>query len=306
LTRRNVELKFRKIARTLGMLHANLLAALPPSSRFQLDEMITFEQNRRTRPLTLPLLIEGGTFFVVAGESAPIRPSGKKTKRTMAAIAEDERRCGQRPHLERECLQRVLGTLVPLVRGHATIQLSTDLKPLYRTLAGEIFGERLRHEQTSGRLPRNVSNPLFPINLTNAMARYLNGRLRRRSWLCSKQHRYLNAQLHYFIAYRNYVRARTNHDPLTPATALGLLDGTLRFEQCLAWRQDWGARSLHPAHADPETIASVRERSIEPATRKGGSIRRMTPPTSRSARSPRSGSPATAPCTCRTRPAPQR
>jgi transposase-like protein len=260
LTRRNVERKFRKIARTLGLLHRNLLAAMPANARFQLDEMISFEHCKSTRPLTVPVLIESRSFFVVAGASAPIRPSGRKTARRRAAIARDEERCGPRPHLDRPCVRGVLDVLAPLVAQHREVRLRTDCKPLYRTLGREVFGDRLVHERFSGRLRRGPGNPLFPINLTNAIVRQLLGRMRRRTWLCTKKHAFLDAHLHYFIVYRNYVRRRTNREPVwyTPAVALGLLEAPLRFEQCLSWRQDWGEHSLHPAHACPRSIDDVR------------------------------------------------
>jgi hypothetical protein len=155
----------------------------------------------------------------------------------------------------------VLEALVPLVAKHREVHLRTDCKPLYRALGKSVFGERLRLEQFSGRLPRDRSNPLFYINMTFAMARQLLGRLRRRTWLCTKQHRFLDAHLSYFIVYRNYVRRRANYNPVTytPAVALGLLDAPLRFEQCVSWRQDWGERSLHPAFIEPLSIAAVRQ-----------------------------------------------
>jgi hypothetical protein len=260
LTRRNVERKFRKIARTLGLLHRNLLGTMPVDAHFQLDEMISFEHCKSTRPLTVPILIESNSLFVVAGASAPIRPSGRKSARRRAAIARDEQRSGSRPHLDRPCVRGVLDVLAPLVAGHREVRLRTDCKPLYRTLGKEVFGDRLVHEQCSGRLRRDPGNPLFLINLTNAIARQLLGRLRRRTWLCTKRHPFLDAHLNYFLVYRNYVRRRTNADPVwrTPAVALGLLDAPLRFAQCVSWRQDWGARSFHPAHGEPRSIVQVR------------------------------------------------
>ena len=80
------------------------------------------------------------------------------------------------------------------------------------------------------------------------MSRDNNGRLRRRSWLVSKRRRYLHAQMQLFTVYRNYVRQRFNRDrpPATPAQRLALLPRRLRGEEVLAWRQDWGPRSIHP------------------------------------------------------------
>ena len=67
LTLRCTELKFRKIARHLGHLNANLRGPFPPGFSLQFDELETYEGRRNTRPLTLPILIEKASRFVIAG-----------------------------------------------------------------------------------------------------------------------------------------------------------------------------------------------------------------------------------------------
>ena len=127
-----------------------------------------------------------------------------------------------------------------------------------------MFGAaRLIHRQFSSKLPRDSQNPLFRINLTNAMARDLNGRLRRRTWLVSKFGRYLNTQLAYFITYRNYVRRRFNRDEETPAEMLGFVPRPLRKEQLLSWRQTWGRESIHPlCRCRLNTVTEVQDRFV--------------------------------------------
>jgi hypothetical protein len=90
---------------------------------------------------------------------------------------------------------------------------------------------------------------LFLVNLTEAMSRDYNGRLRRRTWLCSKQGNYLREQLHLLVAFRNYIRPRTRKPRerrVTPATRLGFARRRLGFADCLSWRQDWGDLSIRP------------------------------------------------------------
>jgi hypothetical protein len=110
---------------------------------------------------------------------------------------------------------------------------------------------------------RNTHNPLFPINTTLAMTRDNCGRLRRRSWLVTKKAERLQNHLHIFIIYRNYVRRRFNRDKETdtPAKFLGLLPRNLHRCEVLAWRQDWGDRSIHPmsrhgSHTVRDTMAA--------------------------------------------------
>ena len=49
--------------------------------------------------------------------------------------------------------------------------------------------------------------------------------------------------------YRNYVRPRFNRDRLTPAQILGFVRRRMTPGHLLSWRQDWGARRLHPLAA---------------------------------------------------------
>jgi len=248
LTLRCTEIKFRKLARQLRHLHLNLYrqARLPQRVRLQFDELETYETRRNTRPLTLPILIQTDTRFMVWAESATIRPSGRMSDARRRAIAEDERRYGPRVDRSRASILRTLRRGAAFTKGMG-VRLETDEKKAYPRLARRAFrGRSLRHLKSSSKLPRDVHNPLFPINHTEAMARDLMGRLRRESWLVSKKRECLDLHLQVYMAYRNYVRPRFNRDWLTPAQLLGVVQRRMRATQLLGWRQDWGARSIHP------------------------------------------------------------
>jgi hypothetical protein len=247
LSLRCTELKFRKIARHLRRLNLNLRGPLPEGSSFQLDEFETYEERRNTRPLSLPVLIETKSRFIVWAESATIRPRGKMTPSRREAMAEDELRFGRRRDRSRRSLRRTFRRAADLTGGLRKIRLETDKKASYVGLGIEAFGaDRVVHGRTSSRLARTIANPLFPINHTEAMARDLMGRLRRESWLSSKRRRYLDLGLQIFITYRNYVRRRFNFDRESPAELLGFVARRLTETEVLSWRQDWGARSVHP------------------------------------------------------------
>ena len=259
MTRNNLEAKARKIARTLGLLHENMLENFPLDSRFQLDEMVSFEANRRTRPLTVPVLIESGSYFIVGAECAPIRPSGRMTPERRLAIDRDEKRFGKRVDLSRPCLRGLLHGLARHLQSHPTVHLRTDKKEAYRRLAREAFGaKRLVHESFSSKIRRNPRNPLFRINLTNAMSRDYNGRLRRRTWLCSKEGKYLRLQLRLMIVFRNYIRPRTRQERATPSMCLGFTGQRLDFHNCLSWRQDWAELSVRPDQNATRSYAEQR------------------------------------------------
>jgi hypothetical protein len=247
LSLRCTELKFRKIARHLRRLNLNLRSLLPENSSFQLDEIETYEGRRNTRPLSVPILIEAKSRFLVWAESAMIRPRGKMTPARYRAMLEDELQFGRRRDQSRWKLRRTFCRGADLARNLSRVLLETDKKASYEGLAIAAFGRsRLVHRCTSSKLARTIANPLFPINHTEAMARDLTGRLRRESWLVSKKRRYLDLELQVFLAYRNYVRRRFNFDELSPAARLGFVPRRLTETEMLSWRQDWAERSIHP------------------------------------------------------------
>jgi hypothetical protein len=242
---RSVQEKKRKMARTCALLHDNLSPRLPEGRIYLLDEEETFE-GASIRPLTMPVLIEKETWFVVSTAVGKIRrlaPLGS-ARRVRQALDERE---ALRPDESRKCVEKVLTELVRRVPA-GPILLRTDEKASYGVVARNLFGDRLQHETTPGTLIRTTHNPLFPINTTMAMTRDNMGRLRRRSWLATKAGEQLQNHLALFTVYRNYVRRRFNRDKenQTPAQILKLLPRQLRNHEVLAWRQDWGDRSIHP------------------------------------------------------------
>ena len=245
-----VQWKARKLARYAGQLHANLCRKLPAGSTFVLDEEETYE-HASIRTLTMPVLIEKDSWFVVATAVGPSRRLAAVGTARRRWQDHEEQKNGQRPDRSRECVVSVLRELDRRLDG-APLVLRSDQKSSYATVAQEVFGERVRHERTSGRDPRTVRNPLFPINTTLAMTRDNCGRLRRQSWLVTKKGACLQSQMHQFVVYRNYVRKRFNRDkePKSPAVHLNLLPRSLSIPEAIRWRQDWGDRSIHPLSLD--------------------------------------------------------
>jgi hypothetical protein len=245
----SVQKKKLKLGRTCGHLHANLCTKLPEHRTYLLDEEESYEC-KSIRPLTVPLLIEHETWFMVASTAGSIRRLAPRGTKRRARQERDEQKYGKRPDESRACVRQVLTELARRTSGE--LKLRTDEKTSYQTIAAEVLGSRVTHLTRSGRAPRNKHNPLFAINSTIAISRDYCGRLRRRSWLVSKKKERLQNHLRVFIAYRNYVRRRFQRDEReeTPAKLLGLLPRHLTFAETLGWRQDWGARSVHPLSSD--------------------------------------------------------
>lgn len=116
LSRRCTELKARKMCEHLEKLSHNLLDQFPEWCSFQLDEMETFESERTVMPLTVPSLIEQESMLIVDQKSAPIRPSGRMSRRRLRAIQRREARDGRRPSGSRRVVRRVLNTCAKFTR----------------------------------------------------------------------------------------------------------------------------------------------------------------------------------------------
>lgn len=253
-----VQRKFRKLARQLRLLNRNLLTRLPGRRTFLFDEIESYEQ-RAINPVTVPVLIDQDSMLVVDVRTAPIRRVARRGSRAHRRLQRHEQHHGRRRDLGRRCVERSLGRFQRLLDGQPAV-LVTDQKALYASVCRRRFGPQCEHHRFPGRAPRTVFNPLFRINLTDAMLRDNNGRLRRRTWLVSKTAWCLALQLAVFQAYRNWHRPRTNGDDpgLTPGVRLGLVRRRLSMAELLGWRQDWRQRSIHPASASADCTVSER------------------------------------------------
>jgi transposase-like protein len=263
ITKRNLELKLRKIGRHLRDLHHNVMATFPAGASFAFDELETFEGCRSTRPVTVPVLIEQESTFIVDARSAPIPPSGRMTPKRRKLIAEEQARHGKRPNRSREVCAEVLATAAARCRDVRSVHVRSDQKKTYPKLLEAAFGaSRLKHLQVSSKRKRDFTNPLHRINLTMARLRDLMGRLHRRSWLVTKRREYLDLHLMAFVCYRNYHCARFNDEEESPAQRLGFMPRRLSKGELLSWRQDWGPeRSPHPLSPWLESVAEFQART---------------------------------------------
>lgn len=258
----SVQHKMRKMARSCRWLQRNLARRLPAGRTYLLDEEETYAR-ASIRTLTVPIVMEKESWFLVAATAGPIRRLARKGSKRRMWQDHDERRHGRRRDRSRSCVRGVLARLERMVPD-GPITLLTDEKSSYATLAKERFGARLQHVTTAGTAARTTRNPLFPINTTIAMSRDNMGRLRRKSWLVSKSPSRLRGHLQIFLVYRNFVRQRFNRDGdrnITAATSLGLVPRALRVSEVLRWRQDWGDLSPHPLSFGAES--TVRQEFSE-------------------------------------------
>jgi hypothetical protein len=161
VSRRTIERRFRWLARHASAFLDNRLAGRPLRGPFQLDEFESFEANR-FQPVTVPVLIDRRTLFLVATSVGPLRRKGRMTPLQLRRRTEHETRFGRRPSHSPVAVRQVLARLAAVVPRRFVLE--SDEKPLYGALSRRLFGSRCRWRTHSAAARRDRSNPLFPIN----------------------------------------------------------------------------------------------------------------------------------------------
>jgi transposase-like protein len=205
---------------------------------WQLDELETYEQDRRLQPLTVPVLIHRSSCFVVGVDVAPLPCRGGLSGKNRLRKAARERQFGLRRSGSRAAVERCLALLSSLTEGRV-VRVETDRKQTYPAILRQVLGGSHRHVCTRSTVKRDRPNPLFPVNHTLAQLRDGVSRLVRRTWAASKRAMRLGWHLWIWICWRNYVRGVTNEAPLTtPAMILGAERRPLGKEELLGARVD--------------------------------------------------------------------
>jgi hypothetical protein len=207
------------------------------SGTFQLDELETFEHNRRLAPVTMPFLIGRRSYFILDLKTASLPCRGGLSASDRQKKEERERLQGKRKSGSRQAVAECFQTLSQLHVPSGSVAIETDRKASYGATLRRLFGERLLHSRIHSRVRRTYENPLFPINHTMAMARDGISRLVRRNWGASKKRERLEWHGWIWAAWRNYVRGITNEAPrVTPAMVAGAATRRWSVSQMCAWR----------------------------------------------------------------------
>jgi len=240
----------KTVARRLALLgdhcrrfHEERLKPRALGGVFQFDELETFETDRRLQPVTVPVLIERHSFFVVGLAVGTLPARGGLTPRDQERKKALQARTGKRRSESRQAVRATLARLAAAMPQHARLDIQSDQKSLYRGLIHEVFPGRLAsHAVESSRAPRNYKNLLFPINHTLAMLRDNVSRLVRRNWGASKRRAWIERHLWIWVAWRNYLRPVTVKAGVpTPGQIVGLTDHRWEVAELLRWRVGVGA-----------------------------------------------------------------
>ena len=245
VNRKSVERRFLRMAEVSSDFHHAQLKKCREMGGtrgvFQLDELETFEHNRKLKPVTMSVLIERKSYFVVHTRAGTL-PARRPMKSWQAArLAEIEALEGKRRSQSRACIQQSFEALNQLLTPEAPVVFQSDMKRTYPAECRRAtWGRPFFHKTTSSRERRDYRNLLFPINHTLAMMRDGMSCLVRRSWSVSKTIRGLERHVAIWTAYRNYVRGVTIKTKTTPAEAAGVCARRWSLKEVLRWR--WPSR----------------------------------------------------------------
>jgi transposase-like protein len=240
-TRKSVAHRLDLLGRHCREFHQARLRERPTGlgvGPYLFDELETYEHRRRLQPLTVPVLIQRKSYFVIHAEVATLpcrgglRPKERKRKEHLEALY------GKRRSGSRKAVENCLGQLASILGTHSSEIVQTDFKSTYPGCIERTLGRSIGHDQTPSTLKRDRENPLFPINHTLAQMRDGVSRLVRRTWAASKQAARLGRHLWIWICWRNYVRGVTNWAPrTTPGMIVGATERPLGREELLRWHE---------------------------------------------------------------------
>lgn len=240
-TRKTVRQRLLLLSRQSQDFHAEVLkrerrkGGLPGD--YQLDELETFEHSRRLAPVTMPVLIEQHTFFVVHATVGALPARGNLRPRDVAKKLEREKLNGPRLSESRAAVERCFQVLGECVDRARHLVVATDKKTTYPGLLAARLPGTYTHARHDSTAERTRHNPLFPINHILGMLRDGPSRLVRRSWAASKERRWLELHVWIWIAYRNYIRGITNKSRwMTSAEVLGVVTRRFTKRSFFEWR----------------------------------------------------------------------
>ena len=185
---------------------------------FLLDELETYEHHRLKKPVTVPVLIEHSSGFVIDTRAGAL-PARRRKGQPLPPMAE------RRKSESREVVQAAFERLRQVTSKEGPLSVLTDEKHSYARILKALFGERVQHSTTPSSRKKDIHNPMSPLHHTLAMLRDGISRLVRENWAASKLRGCLAGHLSIWTCYRNYVRDWKNRCPRTsPAMVLGALE----------------------------------------------------------------------------------
>jgi transposase-like protein len=213
-----------------------------------LDGFRSFEYSQY-HPCEYQLVLGRQSHYAYGFTHAELRRSGSMTARQRRRRAELEHERG-RPEpgaVERE-VARVLGIVAA---GARRIELHSDENPAYPRAFRRLPALAVEHRTVSSRAARTSRNPLFAINLFDALVRHSCANHKRETIAFSKRASGGLARMWVMLVWRNYVKwFSERRRGGTPAMRAGVCGRRLSVGEILRWRLFPARVGLPQAWAD--------------------------------------------------------
>ena len=242
----------RRIAR-LGrhclIFHRNLLQEKELEEPVVVDGFETFEYSQYF-PFHINFAAGSDSWLLYHFTDSPLRRKGSMTpgqKKKRAALEETLGRPD--PKAVERGMAQLLKTLLEQLKPDERLVLHSDDHPAYHRARRRL--ERtdpqlsgIEHHVTSSKARRTKDNPLFPINLTDLLARHSSANHRRETIAYSKRRQSALERAAILTVWRNCIKKRReNGGEESTAMRAGLVDRMLNWSEILK-------RRLFPAHGD--------------------------------------------------------
>lgn len=205
--------------------HLREIAKAKLKGPFVFDELETYEQNRIEKPVTVAVIVDKDTGFMVYGACGTLPSRDRKRG--------NRERKSQSRKVVKACLDVIAAHRDP----DCALIFYSDEKATYPKLIREAVGDKVLHVRISGKAKRDTENPLFRINHNFAMMRDGMSRLVRRNWGYSKRIERKEDHMWIYHAYKNYIRPYTNKDRKpSAASKLGVSPRRYSLAEAIAWK----------------------------------------------------------------------
>jgi len=236
-----------RLARHCMLFHLHMRENASPLVDIAFDGFVSFEHSQYF-PFEHPILVDRQTSFFEYFTDAPLRRSGRMTKKQRRKRAQLEKRYG-RPD-PRAVENAVTELLDFALAGAGEVQAWSDEHQAYPR-AIDRTRVPIRHRTVSSRAIRDRENPLFEINSKDMFIRHSLANHRRDTIAFSKRRQGSADRLAIFLVWSNYVKRRwEKRCRQTPAMLRGLTDKPLTVDEVLAERRFPGIVGLPPRWED--------------------------------------------------------
>ena len=241
-----------RLGRQCMLWHRNLLREHRLEEPIVFDGFETFEYSQYF-PFHAHLATGKDSWFLYHFTDSPLRRKGRMTRHQKKRRAQLERELGRPdPKAIEKDIYALLATLVPMQpRGKPWVLHSDDLE-VYRRSIRRVKRKiepkvSIEHRITPGSARRTKSNPLFPVNLADLLARHGNANHRRETIAFSKRRQAAMERMAILAVWRNVIKRKSeNGPPESVAMELGLT------KRLLYWKDIFKKR-LFPGHSDLPT-----------------------------------------------------